>query len=66
MILLEIGNSLDFLVYLIFLLWAIPIVMFIVGLVKLKSSPRIAKALLIVSGIWLLIGLGCCGALLLE
>jgi len=66
MILLEIGNSLDFLLYLIFLLWAIPIVMFIAGLVKLKSSPKTAKILLTISGIWLLIGLGCCGALLLE
>ncbi|MGB1243235.1 MAG: hypothetical protein ACPG49_11980 [Chitinophagales bacterium] len=64
MILLEIGNSLDFLIYLIGAFWLIPIVMFIIGLVRLKKKPKSAKILLIISGIWLVVGGGWCGGLL--
>lgn len=64
MMLLEIGNSLDFLIVLFAIFWLIPIVMLIVGLTRLKSRPQNAKILLIVSGIWLVVGLGCCGGLM--
>jgi hypothetical protein len=42
----------------------IPISLFIVGLVRLKSRPENAKKLLIAAGILLLVGAGVCGALL--
>lgn len=64
MMLLEIGNALDFLIIPLLLFWVIPIVMLIVGLTRLKSRPKNAKILLIVSGIWLVVGGGCCGGLL--
>ncbi len=64
MILLEIGNSLDFLIIPLLLFWLIPIAMFIVGMTRIKSRPQNAKILMIVSGIWLVVGFGCCGGLL--
>ncbi|MGB0932286.1 MAG: hypothetical protein ACPGVB_16010 [Chitinophagales bacterium] len=64
MMLLEIGNALDFLIIPLVLFWLIPIVMFIFGLTRLKSKPKNAKVLLIISGIWLVVGGGCCGELL--
>lgn len=65
MILLRLGNSneLMFLVVLAFLFWAIPIVMLIIGLIRLRSKPNRGKRLMIIAGIWLLAGLGFCASL---
>lgn len=63
LLLLEIGSGLEILFFIVALLWIIPIGLFILGLTRLKTKPRNAKILLIVSGIWLLIGLGFCGGL---
>ena len=46
------------------LAWIIPIVMLIVGLVRLKTRPKHAKTLIIVSGIWLLAGAGFCATVI--
>ncbi len=63
MILLEIGSGLEIIFAFVLLLWLIPIVMFIVGLTRLKNRPQNAKILMIISGIWLLIGISFCGSL---
>lgn len=67
MIILEINRH-DLGILLIMLVvalaWIIPIVMLIVGLIRLKTRPKNAKTLLIISGIWLLIGIGFCGTLM--
>lgn len=44
------------------LFWITPVILFLNGLEQLKTKPGKAKIMMIVSGIWLLIGLGCCGA----
>ena len=58
-------NGYELIMAFIILLWLIPIVLIIIGLVLLKSKPRTAKILLIIGGIWLLIGLGFCGSMML-
>jgi hypothetical protein len=52
------------LIFLVVLYWLIPIILIIVGLVRIRSRPENAKKLLIVAGILLLVGAGVCGALL--
>jgi len=65
MILLEFnGQGLEVLVFLIAMLWLIPIVMLIVGIVQLKKHPKRGKTLMIIAGIWLTIGLGFCGSMM--
>lgn len=58
------GDSLSFLLFFLFLFWITPIIMLIVGIARLKSRPKNAKTLLIISGIWLIVGVGACGAML--
>lgn len=66
MIILEFnGQGLELLLLLIALAWIIPIVILIVGLTRLKTRPKNAKILLIISGIWLLIGIGFCGTMMM-
>jgi len=57
-------DGIAFLIFLILLYWLIPIILLIVGLVRIKSRPENAKKLLIVAGILFLVGAGICGALL--
>lgn len=58
------SGSLDFLLYIIALFWLIPVIMLIVGLTRLKSRPKNAKTLIIIAGVWLVIGGGACGAMM--
>jgi hypothetical protein len=57
-------NGIAFLIFLVLLYWLIPIILLIVGLVRIKSRPENAKKLLIAAGVLLLVGAGVCGALL--
>jgi hypothetical protein len=57
-------GGIAFLIFLVLLYWLIPIILLIVGLVRIKSKPENAKKLLIVAGIFFLVGAGICGALL--
>ena len=52
------------LIFLVALYWLIPIILIIVGLVRIRSGPANAKKLLIVAAILSLVGAGVCGALL--
>lgn len=52
------------LIFAVVLYWLIPIILIIVGLVRIRSRPENAKKLLIVAGILLLVGAGFCGVLL--
>ena len=58
------GNNsiLLFLIFLTFLFWMIPIIMLIVGIIRLKKRPKNAKDLIIIAGVWLVIGGGACGS----
>lgn len=49
------------LVFLTIVFWSTPIVLFLAGIFKLKKDPERAKMLLIISGIWLTVGLSFCG-----
>ena len=65
MIALEVGN-LDGLFVLIFLIMAgPPIVLSIVGFSIRKSYPDAAKVLYILAGLYLIIGLGLCGSMMI-
>jgi hypothetical protein len=57
-------DGIGFLIFLVLLYWLLPIILLIVGLVRIKSRPENAKKLLIAAGILFLIGAGVCGALL--
>lgn len=64
MIALEVGN-LDGLVFIIFsIMLGPPIIMSIIGISVKKSNPKASNVLFILSGIYLLIGLGLCGGVL--
>ncbi len=64
MILLEFsGQGLEILVFIIAMLWLVPIVMLIIGIAQLKKHPKRSKTLMIIAGIWLIIGLGFCGSM---
>lgn len=57
-------NGLLSLIIIIYLVCHLPaIIMLIIGLRKLKTSPDTAKKLLIAAGIYFLIGAGVCGAM---
>ena len=57
-------DGIAILIFLVLLYWLIPIILLIVGLVRIKSRPENAKKLLITAGVLLLVGAGVCGALL--
>jgi hypothetical protein len=62
--LLEVGD-LMLLVIMIYLVCHLPaIIMLIIGLVKRKSNPKVAKILFILTAVYFLIGLGICGGIL--
>jgi hypothetical protein len=58
------GEIVYLLIFAVVLYWLIPVILIIVGLVRIRSRPENAKKLLIVAGILLLVGAGVCGALL--
>ena len=58
------SGSLDFILYLLVIFWMIPVIMLIVGLTRLKSRPKNAKTLIIIAGVWLVVGGGICGSML--
>jgi len=65
MILLEFnGQGLEILVFFIAMLWIIPIVMLIFGIAQLKKHPKRGKTLMIIAGIWLIVGIGFCGSMM--
>jgi len=49
-----------FIFYILFILLT-PFVLLVLGLIRLKKRPENAKTLLIVSGVWLVVGFGYCG-----
>ena len=59
-------DGLAWLLLLLLFYWLTPVVLFFIGLIKLKSKPVLAKKLLIASGIMVLVGAGVCGALLMQ
>lgn len=64
--LLEIGNgaSILFLVIGIYLVAHLPaIILLIIGLKRLKTKPKGAKIMLIISGVYFLVGAGICGGM---
>lgn len=62
MILLEVGGILFGLMVILFIpFWVTPIYLLVRGLGMIKSNPKKAKKFLIISGIWLLVGMGTCG-----
>lgn len=64
MILLEIGN-IGGLILMVYLVCHIPaFILLILGLVWRKSHPKRSKILLILAGIYFLVGGGICGAIL--
>ncbi|MFK8006072.1 MAG: hypothetical protein AB8H03_06860 [Saprospiraceae bacterium] len=58
------GGDLDFILYLLAIFWSIPIIILVVGLTRLKSRPKNAKTLIIIAGVWLVVGGGICGSML--
>ncbi len=40
------------------------IIMAIIGFVKLKKNPKTAKILFIIAGVYVIVGLGICGAMI--
>jgi len=58
------GDGIALIILLVALMWIIPIVMLIIGLIVSKSKPKTSKILLIISGIWLVIGIGVCGSMM--
>lgn len=65
-LLLSNGNGLAILVYSIFGLWFLPpIILTIIGIAKFKKKRETAKKLFIAAVVYLLIGGGICGAIIL-
>jgi len=65
MLLFNQGNGNEYLiiaVVVILLLLSPAIILFVIGLVLRKKKPKTSKILFILAGIYLLIGLGICGA----
>jgi hypothetical protein len=66
MILLEIGNGMGIMVLVIgvYLVAHLPaIILLIVGLKRLKTKPKGAKIMLIIAGVYFLVGAGICGGM---
>jgi hypothetical protein len=65
MIFLEPGN-LGGLVALIFSIWLVPpVLLVIIALAVSKKNPKTFKTLLILAGVYFLVGLGICGSMML-
>ena len=64
MTLLEVGNLLPLILILYLLFHSPAIIMLIIGLNKRKTKPEASKKLLIIAGIYFIIGTGICGLLL--
>lgn len=65
MISLEVGNLDGLLVLILLVLLGLPSLLIIVGFVVKKNRPEVAKALFILAAVYLLVGLGICGSLML-
>lgn len=48
----------------VFIYWMTPLILLILGLIRLKSKPENAKKLLIIAATMLVVGAGFCGVLL--
>ncbi len=57
-------DAISILFVLALLYWITPIVLFIIGLIRIRSRPEFAKKLLIAAGIMFLVGVGVCGVIL--
>jgi len=53
------------LILLVLFFWLSPMIMILVGAIQLRKNPAKAKKIIIVAGIWLLIGFGFCGGMFL-
>jgi len=58
---IPVGLQYTLLILYTFFILLTPFVLLILGLIRLKKRPENAKTLLIVSGVWLLVGFGYCG-----
>ncbi|WP_395076901.1 hypothetical protein [Flavobacterium sp.] len=65
MIALEVGNLGGLVVILILIMVGPPIVLSIIGFAVRSNSPKTAKILFILAALYLLIGLGICGGLIM-
>lgn len=64
MILLEVGNLAGLVVLLLSIMFGPPILLTIFGISNMKKNRKKAKVFFILAGIYLLVGLGICGAII--
>ncbi len=57
---MEGSGFLWFIIGIFLLIYSPAIILFIVGLAKLKKDPKVAKILLILAGVYVLVGAGVC------
>ncbi|MGB1243234.1 MAG: hypothetical protein ACPG49_11975 [Chitinophagales bacterium] len=55
----------ELLIVLLLLFWLTPMIMIFIGAIQMRKNPPKAKKIIIAAGIWLLIGFGGCGLLLI-
>lgn len=62
---LEIGNLNSIFILIIVIMFGPPIVLALIGFGVKKNNPNAAKVLFILAAIYLLVGLGICGSLMI-
>lgn len=62
---LEIGNLNSIFILIIVIMIGPPIVLALIGFGVKKNNPRAAKVLFILAAVYLLVGLGICGSLMI-
>ena len=62
---LEIGNLNSIFILIIVIMIGPPIVLTLIGFGVKKNNPRAAKVLFILAAVYLLVGLGICGSLMI-
>ncbi|WP_159780715.1 hypothetical protein [Flavobacterium sp. 9AF] len=62
---LEVGNLGGLVFFFILIMVGPPILLSLFGLIVRKNNPKAAKVLFILAGLYLLVGLGICGSLMM-